>query len=144
MADEVTILFNNFSSLAQGIIDGLSDGVAKTAHDIADIYSSTSPRETGAMADSSYVVTSKENTYGDVAEPDSEDSYLLPCVDTPSDDVTAYAAVAVDYSVFVEYGHHTRSGSFVPAQPAFYPAVDAAGGNFASNLVDGITSKIGS
>lgn len=143
MVDEVTVLFNNFATLAEKIYEGLSDGVAKTAHDVANGYSATAPRDTGDMADSSYVVTTKENTYGDVAQPSHEDAYLLPCIETPPDDVTAYAAVAINYSVFVELGHHTRSGSFVPAQPAFYPAVDAASGTFSSNLVDGIVLKIG-
>lgn len=143
MADEVTVLFNDFNELAEKFYQGLGNGVAKTAHDIADGYSATAPRETGDMADSSYVVTSKENTYDSVATPSHEDAYLLPCVDTPPDDVTAYAAVAVNYAEFVELGHHTRSGSFVPAQPAFYPAVDAAGGQLEGNLVDGVIAAMG-
>lgn len=32
----------------------------------------------------------------------------------------------LDYPWWVEFGHHTRSGSWVPAQPHFAPAFDAA------------------
>lgn len=142
MADEV-VIFNNFAEIAEQMYQGTSDGVTKTAHDVVSNYSATAPRDTGDMADSGYVVTTKENTYGDVGGPSHDGAYLLPCVETPTDDVTAYAAVAMNYAIFVELGHHTRSGSFVPAQPAFYPAVDAAGNTFATNLVDGIAAKIG-
>jgi hypothetical protein len=134
----VTILFNNFAKIAQEMYEGLGDGVTKTAKSIASTYSATAARDTGAMADSSYTVTTKENTYGQVAQPTHKDAYLLPCVDTPSDDVTAMAAVAMNYAVYPELG--TR---FQAAQPAFYPAVDQAGTEFVQNLVDGVASKIG-
>lgn len=32
----------------------------------------------------------------------------------------------VYYAYFVEAGHHTRSGSWVPAQPYIRPSIDAA------------------
>lgn len=38
------------------------------------------------------------------------------------------------YALFVEEGHHTRSGSFVPAEPFLWPAVMAHSGDIESNL----------
>lgn len=32
----------------------------------------------------------------------------------------------VEYAIYVETGHHTRSGSWVPAQPYIRPSLDAA------------------
>lgn len=46
----------------------------------------------------------------------------------------------IKYAAFVNYGHHTRSGSWVPAQPHFEPAFDAAQGR--GLLVD-IAKEVG-
>ncbi len=134
----MSVIFNNFAELADQIYQGCGDGVNKTAQDIVDGYSGSAPRDSGAMADSGYVVSTTQNTYGSVAEPVHKGSYLLPEVATPSDDVTALAAVAMNYAVYPELG--TR---FQPAQPAFYPAVANAGNQLASNIVDAISARIG-
>ena len=35
-----------------------------------------------------------------------------------------WVADGVEYGIFQELGHHTKSGSFVPAQPFMVPAVE--------------------
>ena len=52
------------------------------------------------------------------------DSYALP-EESPSEDGGSLVGVAANYAIYVEMGHHTRGGgSWVPAQPFFYPAVE--------------------
>lgn len=113
--------FNKWAQVAQGMKQGAKEVVSDTAKDIATTYSATAPVDTGFMASTAYVVTSEESTYGQGFGTPPKGASLLPEVDKPGDDYTAYAAVAANYAGFVEYG--TR---FAHAQPAFYPAVDAA------------------
>lgn len=42
----------------------------------------------------------------------------------------------VEYALPVELGHHTRSGSFVPAQPFLFPASVQAGQELLQELKD--------
>src|SRR5258708_24628871 len=48
----------------------------------------------------------------------TDDVYLLP-EELPSNDMQGLVGVGANYGEFVNYGHHTRSGSYVPAQPFF-------------------------
>lgn len=53
-------------------------------------------------------------------------------------DVVAFA----DYSVYVEFGHHTRSGSWVPAQPYMRPALDESKGQIEELLGHAVITTI--
>jgi hypothetical protein len=128
--------FNNFNQVAQGLYDALGDVVAKTAFDIEASYQANAARDTGFMANSAYVVTDKSSDYGKAGSPTHKDSYLLPEVDAPPDQFTAYVAVGANYGIFQEYG--TRHA---PAQPALIPAVDSARGSFEA-AVEAIESKL--
>lgn len=121
--------FNHFEQLAEAFERATSQIVRKTAFDIQAGYVSRAPKDTGFMANSAYVVTSQESTYGQGGGSAPKDAYLLPEVEKPDDNQTAYVSVGANYAIFVEMG--TR---FAPAQPAFYPAVDAAQGPFEDAL----------
>jgi HK97 gp10 family phage protein len=110
--------FNNFSKIAATLPKALSQAVRKTALDIQADAASRAPVDTGFLRNSIYTVTSDGSTYqgGDKA---------LPEVQAPGDDQTAYVAVGANYGIYQEMGT-TRT----PAQPYFYPAVEAARGPF--------------
>lgn len=112
--------FNRFAEIAAQLDTALRLVPKKTAFDIQAGYAANAPRDTGFMVNSAYVVTADSSTYGQ-ASPTRKDSYLLPQVDAPSDKYTAMVGVGANYAEFVEMGT-----VHMAAQPAFYPAVDAA------------------
>jgi hypothetical protein len=118
--------FNHFGDIAAVIPQATSQVVRKTAFDIQAGYQGTAARDTGFMANSSYVVTSQDSNYGGAGSP-PKGATLLPEVAGPPDDQTAYVAVGASYAIDVELG--TR---FQPAQPAFFPAVEAVRPGFES------------
>lgn len=113
--------FNKFAQIADALTPTLHEVVTETAQSIIDTYSATAPVDTGFMASSGYIVTNDQSTYGQGALAPPKDAYLLPEVEAPSDPLTASAAIGANYAIYQEFG--TRS---MPAQPAFYPAVEAA------------------
>jgi HK97 gp10 family phage protein len=131
--------FNKFSQIADAIGPFLSLVVRKTAFDIQAGYQANAPVDTGFMKNSCYVVTSDSSNYGSEADPKvkitkkgtpyKDPPHLLPPVDAPEDDFTAYVAVAANYAIYVEMG--TR---YMAAQPAFFPAVDAVTPSFEAAL----------
>ena len=129
--------FNHFEDIANGLEPALSGVVRKTAFDIQAGYQGNAARDTGFMANSAYVVTSEESTYGQGGGAAPKDAYLLPPVEAPSEKTVAYVGVGASYAIFPELG--TR---FMPAQPAFYPAVDAAQPGFQA-ACDAVMSKLG-
>lgn len=131
MSDEV--VFNRFPQIADNLKPVLSKVVRKTAFDLQAMAAANSPTDTGFLKSSIYVKTSQDSTYGEAGSPPG-DSYLLPEVEEPPDELTAYVAVGANYGIFVELGHHTRSGSYVPAQPYLAPAVDAVQPSFEAAL----------
>lgn len=133
MSDEV--LFNHFPQIADQLDKALSQAVRKTAFDLQAAAASNAPVDTGYLRNSIYVKTSQDSTY-------SGGDKDLPEVESPPDDKTAYVAVGAYYGVYVNYGHHTRSGSFVPAQPFWEPAVDATQASFEAAL-SAIESQLG-
>jgi len=120
--------FNHWPIIAEGLHDACKGAVAKTAQFITDTYVATAPVDTGFMVSSAYTVTSENSTYGATSAPPG-DSYLLPEVDAPPDDFTAYAAVGANYAIYVEMGTYKMA-----AQPAFIPAVDAAADELTANM----------
>jgi len=120
--------FNHFNAIANLITPFCSEVVTETAQEIVTEYENTAPRDTGEMADSGYIVTSKVDTYP-AGAPTRTDAYFLPKVDTPEDDTTAYAAIAMSYAVYPELGTVHQS-----PQPAFYPAVMHADDTFEDRL----------
>jgi len=112
--------FNRFPEIVARFGPAVSQIVRKSAFDVQALYASTCPRDTGFMASSAYVVTSKESTYGQGASTPPKGAYLLPEHPKPDDSYTAHVAVGANYAIFPELGTRHQ-----PPQPAFYPAVDA-------------------
>lgn len=78
--------------------------------------------DTGAMANSFYVITSDKNTYSQAAgqvkgrNPKAE---LAPMAPAPKDDLHAVVASVVEYAIYNEYGTSRMS-----AQPMLTPAAE--------------------
>ena len=129
--------FNHFPAIAGALHKAASQIVKETATDIQTAAASTAPLgETGFLISSIYRVTSEESTYGqNLAEP-HKGSYLMPEIEKPEDDLTAYVGVGANYGIYVEMG--TR---FMTAQPYFYPAVEQAKTTF-QNKLDAIEPRM--
>lgn len=126
MADGVA--FNHFPEIADNIKPVLSKVVRKTAFNLQAMATANAPVDTGFLKSSIYVKTSQESTYGE-AETPPKGSHLLPEVENPPDELTAYVAVGASYGVHLEYG--TR---FMGAQPYLTPAADRAQEQFEAAL----------
>lgn len=96
---------------------GISKAVRKAAFDVQALAASNAPVATGYLKSSIYTVTHNSSTYGQGIQ---GASVLLPEIDKPTDDQTAFVAVGANYGAYVEYGT-----SKMAAQPYFHPAFDA-------------------
>jgi HK97 gp10 family phage protein len=112
--------FNHFPNIADNLPDVLSKVVRKVAFDIQSDAQSLAPVDTGFLMNSIYVKTSKDSSYSQVGQPSKEGASLLPEVENPPDDQTAYVAVGANYGIYVEMGT-----VHMPAQPYLSPAVEA-------------------
>ena len=130
--------FNNFGNIADALPDVLSKVVRKTAFDIQSDAQSLAPRDTGFLANSIYVKTSKDSSYSQVGQPSKEGSSLLQEVEAPPDDQTAYIAVGANYGVYLEYGtvHQPPQPYLTPAVEAGQEALEAAASEIESMLKD--------
>ena len=118
----MTVIFNFFPMLARAVRPACQTITSDTARFVEAAAAANAPVESGFMASSVYSVTPKYgSTYGTMGEPPG-DSYALPEV-TPDGPDDSVVSVAANYAGFVNYGHHTRSGSYVPPQPFWDEAV---------------------
>jgi hypothetical protein len=120
--------FNNWNAIADKFEKATGQVVRKAAFDIVGNYQTRVHVDTGFLKNSAYVVTSQESTYGKVQQP-QKGQVLLPEVERPQDDHTAYAAVGANYAIIEEFG-----GKNHPAHPAFVPAVEAVRPSFEAAL----------
>ncbi len=114
--------FNHWGRIAAALHPAGAEVVKETAFDCQDAIaaqiSANGQIDTGFMYSSVYNRTADGSTYGQTQTPPG-DSYLLPEVEAPPDDLTAYFAVAANYGIFQNYG--TR---YLPARPFFEPGVE--------------------
>lgn len=111
--------FNKFGAIADALPGVLSQIVRKAAFDVQAQAQVNAPVDTGFLKNSIYTVTSESSSYSSVSSPTKKDSSVLPEVEKPEDDQTAYVAVGANYGLFVEVGtRHT------PAHPYLSPAVE--------------------
>jgi len=120
---------NRWNILASELKPSLQKGLQTTGVQMVANIQANAPRRTGFMADNVYVSGPLVSTYGAGGSPSSDEAYLLPEV-TPQDEYSAIVGAAADYSIWVNFGHHTRSGSFVPANPFFDRGVEQTRGQF--------------
>lgn len=129
MADS-GVVFNDFPEISNRLYTALKRVVKKTAFEIQKDAMVLAPVDTGFLRASIYTVTSESSSYGQGkygtgGKRGKFNAYKilrqesLPEVEPPSDDFTAYVAVAASYGIYIEMG--TR---FMNAQPYFQPAVD--------------------
>ena len=116
--------FNHFPEISLKLHEALKKISRDQADLVVETYQSTAARATGYMAESAYVVTATESTYGQGMTP-PDDVVPLPEIARPDNDIDAYVSVAAPYAGFLETG--TR---FMPAQPAFFPAIEAGRASF--------------
>lgn len=121
--------FNHFPKISEALHTALSQVVRKTAFDIQAKAASNAPVDTGFLKNSIYTVTSEGSTYGQGGSSTHKGSYLLPEVEKPEDDLTAYIGVGANYGIYLEYG--TR---YMAPRPYFLPAVEATRGPFEEAL----------
>lgn len=130
--------FNHFLNMGTGLNAALKQLVEDTAYNVEAIAYINAPKDTGFLADSIYTVTKTKSSYGqggtkprykhNAVKPRRtklDTTLLLPEIDKPDDNFTAYVAVGAQYGVYLEFG--TR---FMPAQPYFFQAVETAGPYF--------------
>ena len=128
------VIYNKFPEIAAQFPVQLHKVVVQTVEITNELASDNAPKETTFMASNIYHVTSDGSTYGQGIAPPTDDVYLLPEGPAVSDPYTGYTACAANYSAPVNYGHHTRSGSWVPAQPFWEPALDEGRSRFDAAL----------
>lgn len=129
--------FNHIPALKAALHKAIAEHVAKTAQEVKDGAVARSPDETGFLESSIYLVTHESSTYGQGVGAAPEDATLLPEVQKPEDDQTAYVAVGASYGEYVEFGT-----SKMPAHPYLIPAADAARSAFADPKLEDVLSKV--
>ena|SRR5579885_853141 len=121
--------FNHFNELADAFHTALSQVVRKAAFDVQAAAATAAPVDTGFLRNSIYVETATDSTYGQGASSPPEGASLLPEIEKPEDDLTAYIGVGANYGIYQEMG--TR---YMPAHPYLAPAVEQVRPNFESAL----------
>jgi len=118
--------FNNWAKLAEALPKVTSQVVRKTAFDVLAGWQSRVRVDTGFEKNSGYVKTKTESTYGGAA-PTSPGAYLLPEIEAPADDQTAYIGVGANYGLVEELGgaHHTANPAMAQSVEAARPGFDA-------------------
>lgn len=110
--------FNHFGEAGDALHEAMAQVIKKAAFDIQANAQAGAPVDTGFLKSSIYTVTSDSSTYGQADTPPG-DSSLLPPVEPPPDDLTAFIGVGANYGIYQEFG--TR---FMPPQPYLAPAVE--------------------
>lgn len=114
--------FNNWTKIALAIHEGTAQAVKKVAFDVQADAQAHAPVDTGFLRNSIYTVTSEQSTYHSGGQ-------MLPEIQKPSDDQTAYVAVGAEYGTYIEYGT-----SHMAPQPFLTPAMERASAAFDSAL----------
>jgi len=108
--------FNHLNALANALASAIARVVTKTAFDIEAQAAENAPVDTGALQASIY-----ERTYTSHDRHDkTRGKGFFPLIKQPPNQYEAYVAVGANYGIYVEMG--TRR---MPAQPYFYPAIEA-------------------
>lgn len=117
--------YNHFPEIAVALHLELAKVINTTCDALVADAQDRAPVDTSFLKGSIYKVTLDESTYGQGIGPTHSGSYLLPEVEKPNTDLEAYVGVAANYGIYQEMG--TRH---MPAQPYFYPAIEAAKATF--------------
>lgn len=124
---EITWKVNNFAKVLEDIDKAVDLGLDTWAADTIQLADSAAPIRTGGLRASRYRVSSITNEFGSAvaafysANPRGE-AGADPGEAQHGSVILGFAA---GYAAAVDQGHHTRSGSFVPANPFFTSTVQA-------------------
>jgi hypothetical protein len=130
--------YNHLPQLIEALHKAMSEHVTKTAHEVRAGAVQRSPDRSGFLESTIYLVTHDASTYGQGVQQPPEDASLLPEVDKPENDQTAYIAVGADYGLYVELGTVHDA-----AHPYLIPAADAARSAFESpSHLEGALAKV--
>jgi HK97 gp10 family phage protein len=108
MPVQVTLDLAGFAAYPMAMQEALTRVVQEAAETIAADAKERAPVDTGFLRDS---ITSE--------------------LESP---LVAEVRAEADYALYVEEGHHTSAGSFVPAQPFLTPAVEAERTRFGARV----------
>ena len=136
MSAEFEVLLNRLPELSVEIRRVAGELVRKAAFDIEQDAKMRAPVDTGFLRNSLYVVTRGQSTYDA-----SGDGPMLPEVERPPDELTAYVAPGAEYAIYVEMGTSTNY-----AQPFLTPAAEFVGPTFTeamSRLEDAMRERLG-
>ena len=113
--------WNLLPESSEALHKAVSKIVRKAAFDIQREAMRNAPVDTGFLKGSIYVVTKGASTYDQAAEAQSNNpqAELLPEVEQPPDDQSAFIAVGATYGLYVELGTVNMA-----AQPYLVPAVE--------------------
>lgn len=120
---DIQVLVNRLPELQRQLPEVVYEIIRRGANDTARTIREDAPKDTGAMAASVYVATKKGSTYNfSVARAKALRPEWEVYNDNPGrpDENSVVLGVAIGYAGFVEYGHHSRAGNWVPAQPFFF------------------------
>lgn len=118
------VVYDHLPELTEELERLVSEAVRKAAFDIQAHAQAQVKVVTGFLKSSIYTVAKGGTTYtyadaSSAAAAINPDAELLPEVEAPSDDTTAYVAVGADYGLYVEMGT-----SKMAAQPYLIPAAE--------------------
>jgi len=140
-----TGFFNKLPEVAEAFGQIAQQIVEDTAFSVQEKAEQNCPVDTGFLRDTIYTKTFASSNYrggGRVTKSAKQSGqYTLPEVQQPPNQYTAYVAVGASYGVFVEFGT-----SRAPAQPFFFPAIEASSDAFeqaAGDLEAQIKQKAG-
>ncbi len=129
MADGLEIVSNHLPHLIGALHVVGTQQAQKAATAIAQYASANHPyqTQTGEAESAFYVVTKDSSTYGQGVAGGGD---LLPAVDAPPDDQTAFVANASGHFIFLELGtiHMAPLPSLVPALEAVRQAFESGDG----------------
>ena len=115
--------FNHWPKIAAQLVPGAKVVTTHTAQAIERAAAAGAPVATGFLQGSVYSVTPNAGSTYSPGNPPGDSYAFAPAA--PDSDTGAVAGVAANYGEWVELGHHVKqTGTWVPAQPLFFPGVE--------------------
>lgn len=126
MSIQVETLFNRLPEIVAGLAASTELGTDEGLKIVEQAVKDGAPVETGALQASVYRITSTTNEYASaVSDMSSLNPKANEAGEPPVGPGEGVVGVAADYGVWVNDGHFTASGSYVPANPFFTQALEA-------------------
>lgn len=120
--------YNHLPGIIAALQQAAREIVRKGALDVEGHAKALAAVDTGFMRSSIYTVTTEGSGYGNHLTGGGPGAHLLPEIEGPENDQTAYVAVGADYGIYQEFGtvHHPAHPFMAPAVEAVRPSYEAA------------------